>query len=62
MSGTLEFHQISLIRKLPLPWWEGVGGGGFLGNTPVEPRISTPTLTLPHQGGGNQAGYGWTLH
>jgi hypothetical protein len=29
----------------PLPWWEGLGEG--------DKMLATPTLTLPHQGGGN---------
>ncbi len=33
--------------KLPLPWWEGVGGRG---------KRFTPTLTLPHIGGGKYRG------
>jgi iron complex transport system substrate-binding protein len=33
--------------KLPLPWWEGVGGRG---------KQFTPTLTLPHRGGGKYRG------
>jgi hypothetical protein len=41
----------------PLPWWEGVRGRG----SPISSNIryslivfATPTLTLPHQGGGNK--------
>jgi hypothetical protein len=31
INGSPKFHQISLIQKLPLPWWEGVGGRGAYG-------------------------------
>jgi iron complex transport system substrate-binding protein len=34
-------------REFPLPWWEGSGRRG---------RRFTPTLTLPHQGGGKSRG------
>jgi iron complex transport system substrate-binding protein len=34
-------------REFPLPWWEGVRGRG---------TRFTPTLTLPHQGGGKDRG------
>jgi hypothetical protein len=34
-----------MVIKFPLPWWEGLGGGG---------SFVTPTLALPHQGGGNK--------
>jgi len=32
---------------IPLPWWEGSKGRGSTN------KVFTPTLVLPHQGGGN---------
>ena len=36
MKGSQKFHQISLIRKLPLPWWERAGGRGVSGPHPYK--------------------------
>jgi hypothetical protein len=41
-------------KKLPSPPWEGIKGRGD--QTGAEYFLSTPTLTLPHQGGGDYSG------
>jgi hypothetical protein len=50
------FHYWSYLgfdRISPFPWREGLGGGGVGFGTGRNHRSPfTPTLTLPHQGGG----------
>jgi hypothetical protein len=36
----------------PLPWWEGIEGRGKQKRLTITALFSTPTLTLPRQGGG----------
>ncbi|MCK9378383.1 MAG: hypothetical protein M0P73_19870, partial [Syntrophobacterales bacterium] len=49
-DSQLAIHLIFVVF-LPLPWWEGVGGKE---NYTKSRYIFTPTLTLPHQGGGEK--------